>query len=582
MARNPQYLQGNGKHFVLSENWAEPYVLDELAVDQRKVGEISSWLSNHRNTCGILLLTGPTGCGKTAAVKCTARSLGFEVREWVTPLDRNFESGADIGFFQNQTEKFEDYLYSCSRYADLFVKSSSTSSLLLVEDYPNIFLLKPEIFHDVLGKYCRTSRAPIVFICSDVADHGLNIERELFPLDVQGSLGITHIVLNPVTRTRMLQALKRMGSYLQSMSSGYKLPAPDILNEICDSANGDVRYAMLSLQMKPQEDVVSLFDFAGKKGLGKKRPNSLKLTREEETVSACGKDDRVSILHAVGRVLYPKWYEGALKPNSSSTKRKRKGDEKHLDATVPDARWVHDPNTIVDAYCSTASSFLLFIQENYLKTFSTIESVAAASQFLSSADVMMTGVGVEASQEMSLNVAVRGVMVNNKVPNRIFNQVRGSRHWELLKTQTKLTTLTDSLFPLYPVSHTVLLTDVIPFMSHSCTNSLSNDQRRFVSTVASMSSLTQFCENFRTFKEPFRQQKCERATFVIDKQKQQSSDGDEELHISEDDTDEEVDEGAANLTMLEAVLAEEDEFDEGARNLSMLEAAIIEDWERRK
>lgn len=59
--------------------------------------------------------------------------------------------GAESGVFQNQTEKFEDYLYSCSRYADLFVKSSTSASLLLVEDYPNIFLLKPEIFHDVLG-----------------------------------------------------------------------------------------------------------------------------------------------------------------------------------------------------------------------------------------------------------------------------------------------------------------------------------------------------------------------------------------------------------------------------------------------
>lgn len=69
-------------------------------------------------------------------------------------------SGAESGVFQNQTEKFEDYLYSCSRYADLFVKSSTAASLLLVEDYPNIFLLKPEIFHDVLG-YAESVPEPL-------------------------------------------------------------------------------------------------------------------------------------------------------------------------------------------------------------------------------------------------------------------------------------------------------------------------------------------------------------------------------------------------------------------------------------
>lgn len=51
----------------------------------------------------------------------------------------------------------------------------------------------------------------------------------------------------------MLKAVRRMASYLQSISPGYKPPASDVINEICESANGDVRYAMLTLQIKPQE-----------------------------------------------------------------------------------------------------------------------------------------------------------------------------------------------------------------------------------------------------------------------------------------------------------------------------------------
>ena len=118
----------------LSENWAEPYTNDELAIDRKKIEEVSSWLSDHvrtffssyfefsmcfiiedclcyfisyvlslqlfplpvliqKNKCGILLITGPTGSGKTVLVKCLARSLGFEIREWITPLDRDYQNG---------------------------------------------------------------------------------------------------------------------------------------------------------------------------------------------------------------------------------------------------------------------------------------------------------------------------------------------------------------------------------------------------------------------------------------------------------------------------------------------------------
>lgn len=34
----------------------------------------------------ILLLTGPTGAGKTATVNVLASELGFEVQEWLNPF----------------------------------------------------------------------------------------------------------------------------------------------------------------------------------------------------------------------------------------------------------------------------------------------------------------------------------------------------------------------------------------------------------------------------------------------------------------------------------------------------------------
>ena len=52
--------------------------------------------------------------------------------------------------------------------------------------------------------------------------------------------------------------------------------------------------------------------------------------------------------------------------------------------------FLHDPSSIADSFSSSASMFVLFIQENYLNMFSSIDSVAEASAILSDADVMMT------------------------------------------------------------------------------------------------------------------------------------------------------------------------------------------------
>lgn len=59
---------------------------------------------------------------------------------------------------------------------------------------------------------------------------------------------------------------------------------------------------------------------------------------------------------------------------------------------MPGVEWYHNPNTIVDSYLSSDSLIVLLVQENYLKTFTSIESVADAAHCLSEADVLRNGV----------------------------------------------------------------------------------------------------------------------------------------------------------------------------------------------
>lgn len=67
----------------------EPQQFSELAVSKQKQNEISNWLQ-HKASKGqpsMLVLSGPSGCGKTAAIKLLAQEYGFDVIEWITPVD---------------------------------------------------------------------------------------------------------------------------------------------------------------------------------------------------------------------------------------------------------------------------------------------------------------------------------------------------------------------------------------------------------------------------------------------------------------------------------------------------------------
>ena len=62
----------------------------DLAVSRQKQQEIFSWLEGktQKGKPNILIISGPSGCGKTVALKVLAEEHGFDVTEWITPLDQ--------------------------------------------------------------------------------------------------------------------------------------------------------------------------------------------------------------------------------------------------------------------------------------------------------------------------------------------------------------------------------------------------------------------------------------------------------------------------------------------------------------
>lgn len=144
-----------------SSNWIEnfaPRTKIDLAINAKKVAEVENWFQaikdkRMKKSAPIFLITGPSGSGKTATIKIIAKDFGYTISEWITPMDlehtRQDRNNTDkTTFTESQIDKFTQFLFQSSRYRSVF--DTLTKRLVLVEDFPNIFIKDPNSFEEVL------------------------------------------------------------------------------------------------------------------------------------------------------------------------------------------------------------------------------------------------------------------------------------------------------------------------------------------------------------------------------------------------------------------------------------------------
>lgn len=145
-----------------SSNWIEnfaPRTKADLAIHAKKLNEVEDWFRAIKDktikiVAPILLLTGPSGCGKSATVKILAKTFGYTISEWITPVDiehsryDRFGDSEKITYSESQNDKFAQFLFQSSRYRSVF--DTSSKRLVLVEDFPNVFIKDPCSFEGVL------------------------------------------------------------------------------------------------------------------------------------------------------------------------------------------------------------------------------------------------------------------------------------------------------------------------------------------------------------------------------------------------------------------------------------------------
>ncbi|NXE42189.1 RAD17 protein, partial [Ptilorrhoa leucosticta] len=466
--------------------WVERYkpeTQNDLAVQKKKIEEVETWLKTHifqrqpKQGGSVLLLTGPPGCGKTATLQILAKDLGLQVQEWTNPLSLDFTKedlrnmfDHDFHTFPSQAQAalFQDFLLRANKYNKLQMLGESSENdkkLILIEDIPNQFYREPGSLHEILRRFIRTSRCPLVFIISDNFSGDSN-QRSLFPTE------IVEEFFKPIAPTNMMKVLNRISAAEASMNreKNYALDRTS-LELLCRGCSGDIRSAINSLQ------------FSSMKG---KKLWFLELRKQTQQLSSalCGRasNDTASVTQFFPPICFANrkcpWNTRLRVVSSPFFKRESVSEAEspqlpaHLSKHHRDTLLIQ-PEDVVEKSHMSGSMFNLYLHQNYMDFFSDIDDVVRASEYLSTADVLCSNWSTRLVMETySASVATRGVIHSNT--SRAFAHQQGGMgfrplhkpQWFLINKKYQENCLAaKSLFSSFCLPPECLQTELLPYLA---------------------------------------------------------------------------------------------------------------------
>ncbi|KAK7207227.1 Rad17 cell cycle checkpoint protein-domain-containing protein [Myxozyma melibiosi] len=350
--------------------WTEKYTPRDsstIALHNRKYKDVKTWLElalSGRLPQRVLVLAGPPGSSKTAAISVLARELDFDIVEWTEPPSLDYDSG--IGY-ESMSSRFAEFLAGIQQFGfaqtaavddeeeemvfDL--RSSAVKErkkVVVIEDIPSAVLTNKDFrakFVEAVSAYIYSdtrSSPPLIFIISEIdqKEDSLSARQSAFTADnilgreIMSNLRLAKIQFNPVNMSLVTRSLKEI-AVKEGLMSGKKSDKSrsnaKVIELISTLAElGDIRSAINALQMWA-------------------------VSRGEFLPSI--RDSNMEIFHAVGKVIYNK--------TDNET----------------------DPNTLIETISQsvTTSQFIGTVFENYPPSCPTPSMLESCSHQLSDADL---------------------------------------------------------------------------------------------------------------------------------------------------------------------------------------------------
>jgi len=400
-----------------------PQRVSDLAVNSKKVEEVRQWLQDHQGKRGLLVLTGPAGCGKTACLTALCKELGLHIEEWINPVeqvdfgerpDEKWIPGDSIQY-QGKNGQFKEWLRG-AKYSNLSNASGfNRAKLILLEDLPGLAHMKGEEFLDILA---GVSTVPVVLIISD-GENGKKSKGALLPQDWLMRVGAKTIAFNPVTSINMVKLLTRIA--LEESEKGgrkFRVPEKAALENLAESVGGDLRGAVNALQFSCLNEVTDLREafhsvnaVASSKAKKKAGGQEGKGGKGSSLSKIGGRDQRLQLFHALGKVLYSK--RGDVEESWKLPQLLKKHARNQLQAC---------PEEVVELSGMTSDSFCCFLHHNVPPFYTDIHEFSRLADAFSEADLMLREWGTTGKMSVSEyggSVAARAVMFHNTKPAQV-------------------------------------------------------------------------------------------------------------------------------------------------------------------
>ena len=166
--------------------------------------------------------------------------------------------------------------------------------------------MKGEEFLDTIA---GVGTVPVVLIISD-GENGRKGKGALLPQDWLARVGAKTIAFNPVTSINMVKLLTRIA--LEESQKGerkFRIPEKTALENLAESVGGDLRGAINALQFSCLNEVADLreaFHSVNAASKSKKKPEQEGKRKPSSLSKIGGRDQRLQLFHALGKVLYSK------------------------------------------------------------------------------------------------------------------------------------------------------------------------------------------------------------------------------------------------------------------------------------